>query len=103
MSPVPPEHDVLPASSAVQAKSVAEKSVLHENAIQLDSFVYNATHLAEIHPGGDLFVKVASILQYQSCRMKYGLEYAGICWQGCNGSIFVLSQAFFHISKFSCN
>lgn len=64
MSPIPPEHDNVSSYGNLQqpsSKTVEGKLPLEENSVQIDGFVYNATRLAEIHPGGDLFVKVGSI------------------------------------------
>eukprot|EP01036_Dinobryon_divergens_P026617 gene26617-35290_t len=60
MSPIPPEHDNVSSYGNLQqpsSKTVEGKLPLEENSVQIDGFVYNATRLAEMHPGGDLFVK----------------------------------------------
>lgn len=64
MSPIPPEHDngnygnLSNVSTSVEGKLLP----LEENSVQIDGFVYDAARLAEIHPGGDLFVKVINYL-----------------------------------------
>ena len=70
MSPIPPEHD---SGSGINGNQSSGNSVggklrlLEGNSVQIDGFVYNATRLAEIHPGGELFVKVEIISPSYLC------------------------------------
>lgn len=64
MSPVPPEQDLSATSydnSSVQrvvnTSNDGETLLKNEQAVQIDGFVYDASSLAIIHPGGELFVK----------------------------------------------
>ena len=62
MSPIPPEHEhhdnVYGNLTSQSTSNAVERKNLEENSVQIDGFIYNATRLAEIHPGGELFVKV---------------------------------------------
>jgi len=63
MSPVPPQQDVSVTNydSVQRASSTSgdgEAILQNEQAVQIDGLVYDASSLAKIHPGGELFVKV---------------------------------------------
>lgn len=52
-----PRNEQAKAASANAVTDAGTKQVLSESTIQINDRLYNASELARMHPGGELFVK----------------------------------------------